>query len=258
MEQKISDKTQEEKEKTPPAVETKQASPEVIQNTHLSMIVCSPFNPRKYRNEEELEELAQSIINFGIIQPITLRMKGETYEIVCSERRYMASLKAGLSTIPAIVKNYSDGEAMEITILENLQRRDIGRSRFFRQTDEGARIFHRRSGETVRQNAAICIAAESFASAEVVNNLVDTGHEIYEIVANRLPEELQKPKPEQFESETEYKAAKASYESNLQRYKVCTAQIETLVEQGKAQFMVDVSRRKPELCYRMIPQSEAG
>jgi ParB family chromosome partitioning protein len=125
MKQKISDKKQAVTVETPATVETKQASPEVIQHIELSMIACSPFNPRKYRNEEELEELTRSIVNFGIIQPVTLRAKDEAYEIVCGERRYRASLKAGLPTIPAIVKNCSDEEAMEICILENLQRRDI-------------------------------------------------------------------------------------------------------------------------------------
>jgi hypothetical protein len=126
MKQKISDKKETGKVKTqetPVTVESGQ--PEMIQNIELSMIVCNSFNPRKYRTEEDLEELKQSIVNFGIIQPFTLRVKGETYEIVCGERRFRASLKAGISTIPAIVKNYSDEEAMEICILENLQRRDI-------------------------------------------------------------------------------------------------------------------------------------
>jgi ParB/RepB/Spo0J family partition protein len=77
------------------------------------------------RPEEDLLELKTSIANFGIIQPVTLRPKGETYEIVCGERRYRASLMAGLPTIPAIIRDYSDEEAMEICILENLQRRDI-------------------------------------------------------------------------------------------------------------------------------------
>jgi ParB family chromosome partitioning protein len=128
MKQKISNKKQtggESKQENPVTVEMKQASPGVIQNIELPVIVCNPFNPRKYRPEEDLEELKTSIANFGIIQPVTLRPKGTGYEIVCGERRYRASVLAGLATIPAIVRDYSDGEAMEICILENLQRRDI-------------------------------------------------------------------------------------------------------------------------------------
>jgi ParB family chromosome partitioning protein len=395
MKQKISDKKEAGKVETPATVETGQATPEVIQNIELSMIACSPFNPRKYRSEEDLEELTKSIVNFGIIQPVTLRVKGETYEIVCGERRYRASLKAGINTIPAIVKNYSDEEAMEICILENLQRRDINpveealsfgklmeirrysiddlvkqfgktdkyiRSRLQLRNlvDEVAELLvreeitlgialelarfcldiqkevyreHLRSDDSYswkhlqtkdfrkllekgysadlsnyefdksdctgcrsnssicdlfadgncglcqnmeclrykqaeymaaeatrllneRKNAAICVAPESFASAEIVNNLVDTGHEIYEMSANRLPSEPEKPVAENYASEAEYLEAEKSYKINYERYNIHAAQIETMVEQGKAQFLVDVSRRKPELCYRVIPETE--
>jgi ParB family chromosome partitioning protein len=107
-----------------------------------------------------------------------------------------------------------------------------------------------------RKNAAICIAPESFASAEVVNNLVDTGHEIYEMSASRLPSELEKPVAENYASEAEYLEAEKSYKISYERYNIYAAQIETMVEQGRAQFLVDVSRRKPELCYRVIPETE--
>jgi ParB family chromosome partitioning protein len=105
-------------------------------------------------------------------------------------------------------------------------------------------------------NVGICVAPNSFASAEVVDNLMDTGCEIYEMQANRLPVEPQKPEPERFESETEYHEAETAYESRMLQYRAHSAQIETMVEQGKAQLLVDVSRRKPELCYRVIPETE--
>jgi hypothetical protein len=91
MKQKISDMKKAGKEKqqeNPVTVETRQENPGIIRHISLSEIVCSPFNPRKYRPEEDLLELKTSIANFGIIQPVTLRSKGETYEIVCGERRY--------------------------------------------------------------------------------------------------------------------------------------------------------------------------
>ena len=107
-------------------------------------------------------------------------------------------------------------------------------------------------------NVGICIAPNSFASAEALNNLMDTGCEIYEIQASRLPEEPQKPEAEDFESETEYREAEASYESRLLQYRTHSEQIEAMLEQGRAQLMVDVGRRKPELCYRIIPESETN
>jgi ParB family chromosome partitioning protein len=74
--------------------------------------------------------------------------------------------------------------------------------------------------------------------------------------ANRLPSEPEKPVAENYASETEYVEAEAAYESRLLQYRAHSAQIETMVEQGKAQLLVDVSRRKPELCYRVIPETE--
>ena len=383
--------------KTPVMVETGQiqTSPEIIQNIELSMIVCNSFNPRKYRAEEDLRELARSIVNFGIIQPVTLRKKEGRYEIVCGERRYHASVQAGLSNIPAIIKEYSDEEAMEICILENLQRRDINpieeavsfgklmevrkysiddlvkqfgktdkyihsrlqlrnlteeiadllvgeelslavalelarfcpeiqrdvyekhlsedgsyswkrlQAKEFRKMLENGYsadlskyefdkddckncpfnsscfdLFADGSGgycqnmeclrykqaeyiasETTRMlnenpNIGICVAPNSFAAAEVVNNLSDTGYEIYEMYANPLPVEPHKPLPEYFESEIEYRDAEVSYETDLQQYRLHSVQIEEMIEMGKAQLMVDVSKRKPELCYRLVSETE--
>jgi ParB family chromosome partitioning protein len=109
-----------------------------------------------------------------------------------------------------------------------------------------------------RKHAAICVAPGSFASAEVVDNLAAMGHDIYEVATARLPVEPVKPEPEQFESETGYKAAEESYQTSLQRHQVQTVRIENMIEEGKAQLLVDVSHRKPELRYRIIPETEVA
>lgn len=372
-----------------------QANPDLIQHIELSLIVCNSFNPRKYRTEEDLQELTKSIVNFGIIQPVTLRKKGELYEIVCGERRYRASAQAELLTIPAIIKEYSDEEAMEICILENLQRRDINpieeavsfaklmevrkysiddlvkqfgktdkyiRSRLQLRnlTDETADLLVReeitlaaalelarfcpeiqkhvyqnhlsenspypwknlqakevrkmlengysadlskyefdkidcqkctsnsarfdlfadgnsghcqnmeclryKQGEYIawetnkmlaeKTNVAICFAPDSHTSVEALSNLSDTGYEIYEMTAEPLPVEPQKPLPEQFESEAEYQEAEIVYETDLEEYKLHSKQIEAMVEQGTVQLLVDVSKRKPQMCYRIVPETE--
>ena len=378
---------------TPATVETGQQTPEVIQNIDLSMIQCNPFNPRKYRTDEDLEELKTSIVNFGIIQPVTVRRKDGAYEIVCGERRFCASFLAGLSTIPAIVKDYSDEEAMEISILENLQRRDINpleeaisfgklmevrgyaieelalkfgktdkyirsRMQLRNLTDEIAALlvreeitlsialelsrfcqeiqqevyrehlqddsyswrklpakdfrrlmengysmdlsnyeFNRDNCRNCRFNssiydlfsdgncgicqnmeclrlkqaafmasetarlmeekkgmiAGICVVPNSFASAEVVDSLSETGCDIYEMSATPMPVIPIKPLPEDFTSETAYREAEVSYESSLEQHHAHTAQIEEMVQSGTAELVVDVSKRKPELCYRIIP-----
>ena len=84
-----------------------------------------PLNPRKKVSEEELRELADSIEAVGMLQPITVRMADEGYEIVCGHRRYEAAKLAGMEEIPCVVRQLSDAEAYEIMVTENLQRKDI-------------------------------------------------------------------------------------------------------------------------------------
>lgn len=93
----------------------------------LANIQPSTYNPRKQFDEESLNELAESIRQQGVLQPINVRPIPETnrFEIVFGERRYKASLIAGLETIPATISNYTDEEAEEIAITENLQRKDV-------------------------------------------------------------------------------------------------------------------------------------
>lgn len=81
--------------------------------------------PRTYFDEKALEDLAQSIRNLGIIQPITLRKDGDKFEIISGERRYRASKMAGLATIPAYIRLVNDQELLEMALVENIQREDL-------------------------------------------------------------------------------------------------------------------------------------
>lgn len=95
-------------------------------STSVESIVPSPYNPRKRFNETELAELANSIKQHGLIQPILVRpIEDAQYEIVAGERRWRATKLAGLDTIPAIIRELDDKTAMELQILENLQRSDL-------------------------------------------------------------------------------------------------------------------------------------
>jgi len=96
-----------------------------VVSVELSKITTSSFNPRKTFAEKELQELADSILQVGVLQPVLVRSKGDTFEIVCGERRFRACVLAQLKTIPAIVRELSDDEALEVSITENLQRIDI-------------------------------------------------------------------------------------------------------------------------------------
>ncbi|KGR91855.1 plasmid partitioning protein ParB [Ureibacillus massiliensis 4400831 = CIP 108448 = CCUG 49529] len=96
-----------------------------IEKISIQKLVANPYQPRKLFDDEAIEELAQSIKEHGIIQPIVVRKKGSKYEIVVGERRYRAAKLANLEEVPAIVKEMSDEQMMEVAILENLQREDL-------------------------------------------------------------------------------------------------------------------------------------
>ena len=81
--------------------------------------------PRTYFDETALNELAQSIKNLGVIQPITLRKDGDKFEIISGERRYRASKIAGLTSIPAYIRLVNDQELLEMALVENIQREDL-------------------------------------------------------------------------------------------------------------------------------------
>ena len=97
---------------------------EVIQ-VPIEDILPNRFQPRLTFDDSELQELANSIIRYGVIQPIVLRKLGDKYEIVAGERRYKASTIAGLSKVPAILVDTDDNTSAEIALLENLQRKNL-------------------------------------------------------------------------------------------------------------------------------------
>lgn len=97
-----------------------------INEIEISKIVANPFQPRTKFDEESLNELAASIKEFGIIQPITLRkIDDDHYQIIAGERRFRASKIAGLNTIPAYVRTADDEGMLEMALVENIQREDL-------------------------------------------------------------------------------------------------------------------------------------
>ena len=91
----------------------------------LSQLRPNPYQPRKNFDEESLKELSDSIREHGVFQPIIVKKSIKGYDIVAGERRFRASQLAGLTTIPAIIKDFSDEEMMQIALLENLQRENL-------------------------------------------------------------------------------------------------------------------------------------
>jgi ParB family chromosome partitioning protein len=98
---------------------------EGVVEVKINKIRPNQFQPRRSFDEEKLGELAESIREHGVIQPIVIRKKGEVYEIVAGERRWRASQRVGLTSIPAVIKEYDDTEMMQIALIENLQREDL-------------------------------------------------------------------------------------------------------------------------------------
>jgi len=101
------------------------ASNEEIVELPLEDLRANPYQPRKRFNDESLKELADSIKNHGVFQPIIVKKSIKGYEIIAGERRFRASKLAGRDTIPAIVRAFTDEQMMEIALLENLQRENL-------------------------------------------------------------------------------------------------------------------------------------
>ncbi|MBP5681187.1 MAG: ParB/RepB/Spo0J family partition protein [Bacteroidales bacterium] len=105
---------------------TSNNAPSSINEVDIDLIHANPGQPRKDFDQQALEELAESIRNIGIIQPITLRQENDgTYLIVAGERRFRASQLAGLETVPAYIRKVSDDDVMEMALIENIQREDL-------------------------------------------------------------------------------------------------------------------------------------
>ena len=101
------------------------ATNEEIVEIPLEELRPNPYQPRKVFDEEALQDLADSIKEHGVFQPIIIKKSIKGYEIIAGERRYRASKIAGLTKIPAIIRNFTDEQMMEIALLENLQRENL-------------------------------------------------------------------------------------------------------------------------------------
>lgn len=91
----------------------------------ISQVEPNRRQPRKNFDEDAMEELAESIKQYGIIQPLIVRKKENHYEIIAGERRWRAAKMAGLKEVPVVIKNYTDEEIMEISLIENIQRENL-------------------------------------------------------------------------------------------------------------------------------------
>lgn len=105
--------------------EIEEVTGEIVQNIKITKIEPDKEQPRKRFDEEKLDELANSIKQYGVIQPIIVTLKDDYYQIIAGERRWRAAKQAGLKKIPVIIKNYTEQEIVEISLIENIQREDL-------------------------------------------------------------------------------------------------------------------------------------
>lgn len=96
-----------------------------ITEVNLSEIRSNPYQPRKTFNDDSLQELATSIKQYGIVEPVIVKKSVKGYELIAGERRCKAAKLAGLKTVPAVIKEFNDQEMMEIALIENIQREDL-------------------------------------------------------------------------------------------------------------------------------------
>ena len=108
--------------KSEPVEEKKTADPQVLK---ISQVEPNRNQPRKQFDKESLQELAGSIKQYGIIQPIIVAKKEDYYEIIAGERRWRAAKMAGLKEVPVVIKEYSEKEIAEISLIENIQRENL-------------------------------------------------------------------------------------------------------------------------------------
>lgn len=168
-----------------------------VRMLRLSQVDPNRSQPRSKFEEEALEELADSIRQFGVLQPILVQKKGSRYEIIAGERRWRASHKAGLKEIPAVVREYSDEEAVELSLIENIQREDLNpieEARAFkrlldefglRQEDLAARVSKSRTAIT---NAVRLLKLDERVQEMIISEELSMGH-ARALISVEIPEE---------------------------------------------------------------------
>lgn len=164
-------------------VKTEETAKEIT--IKLSKIEPNREQPRKDFNEEQLNELADSIRQYGILQPLLVQKKGDYYEIVAGERRWRAAKIAGLKEVPVVIREYNEQQAVEIALIENVQREDLNpieeamayqrlmQEFHLKQEEIAERVSKNRSTIT---NSIRLLNLEPDVQKMLVENLISSGH----------------------------------------------------------------------------------
>ena len=135
--------------------EIEEVTGEIVQNIKITKIEPDKEQPRKRFDEEKLEELANSIKQYGVILPIIVTLKDDYYQIIAGERRWRAAKKAGLKEMPCIVRENDERKNKEIALIENIQREDlnpIDKARGFRQLLDDYGMTQQQLADTIGLN----------------------------------------------------------------------------------------------------------
>lgn len=170
-----------------------------LRHLPIELLHPNPNNPRKKFGEEDLEELARSIRDKGLLQPLVVRPRGNgDYEIVAGERRWRASQRAGLHELPVLIRDLNDGETLEIAIIENIQRSDLNpleEARAYRQLMDEFSYTQQQLADSVgksRSHIANTLRLQTLPE-EVLGKIeageLTAGH-ARALVATDMPEEL--------------------------------------------------------------------
>lgn len=155
------------------------APTEGLVQVDIDLIDPSPYQPRTRFREEALEELARSIRASGIVQPLIVRKVGSRYQLIAGERRWRAAQRAAFSRVPAVLRDVRDEMALEMTLVENLQREDLNpieqAHAFQRLTDEFHLTQEQAADRTGKDRATIANAVRLLRLEEPIQDLIEEG-----------------------------------------------------------------------------------
>ena len=164
---------------TASADDSENLSDKGIVQMKISMVEPNRAQPRKYFDEDAIEELADSIRQFGIISPLLVQKKDNYYEIIAGERRWRAAKKAGLKYVPVIVREFSSQEAVEVSLIENIQREDLNpieeARAYERLTIEYGLAQEEVAGRVSKSRSAVANSMRLLKLSAEVQKMVETG-----------------------------------------------------------------------------------
>ncbi|WP_405379434.1 ParB/RepB/Spo0J family partition protein [Phascolarctobacterium sp.] len=167
------------------------------QEVVASDISVNPYQPRRVFDEDKLQELAASIKEFGVVQPLVVRKHGKGYQLVAGERRLRAATLAGMTKVPVIIREYDDAKMMEIALIENIQRHDLN------PIEEAQGLRRLMSEFKLTQEQAAQKVGRSRVAVTNILRLLNLPQEIQDMIINgvlnmgQAKQLLGLPKPEQ-------------------------------------------------------------